>query len=113
MRRFSSRLERGRRSTPRTTLKMAALAPMPSASVRITVMVRPLVRVRERAANLRSCRKLRMASRGLGRCSVMMLLILLFPGFYYIRRMGGGEFDIFGDLFFGGSWRIGAFFDFT
>src|SRR5271169_2050496 len=54
MRRFSSRLTRGRRSTPRTTLKMAALAPMPRARVRMTVMARPLVRARERRATFRS-----------------------------------------------------------
>src|SRR5271156_3085257 len=46
MRRFSSRLTSGRRRTPRTTLKMAALAPMPRARVRMTVMARPLVRAR-------------------------------------------------------------------
>src|SRR4051812_13430618 len=57
MRRSSSRLASGRRRTPRTTLKMAALAPMPRASVRMTVMVSPLVRERERTANFRSCQK--------------------------------------------------------
>jgi hypothetical protein len=50
-------LTSGRSSTPRTTLKMAALAPMPSASVRATVIARPLLRASERAANFSSCRK--------------------------------------------------------
>src|SRR5579885_3134988 len=54
MRRSSSRLTSGRRSTPRTTLKMAALAPMPRARVRTTVIARPLLRQRERTASLRS-----------------------------------------------------------
>src|SRR5262249_510158 len=35
---------------------MAALAPIPSASVRITVIARPLVRAKERSATLRSRR---------------------------------------------------------
>src|SRR6266852_1833139 len=56
MRRFSSRLTSGRRSTPRTRVKIAALAPMPSASVSATVMARPLVRVSERSATLKSRR---------------------------------------------------------
>src|SRR5260370_30751854 len=56
MRRFSSRLTSGRRSTPRTRVKMAALAPMPSASVSATVMARPLVRASERSATLKSRR---------------------------------------------------------
>src|SRR5260221_9877550 len=54
MRRSWSRLTSGRRSTPRTTLKMAALAPMPSASVSTTVKVSPLALTSERNANLRS-----------------------------------------------------------
>jgi hypothetical protein len=41
-------LTSGRSSTPRTTLKIAALAPMPSASVTTTVAARPLARRRER-----------------------------------------------------------------
>ncbi len=49
--RSSSRLTSGRRSTPRTTLKIAALAPMPSASVTTTVAARPLARRSERRAN--------------------------------------------------------------
>src|SRR5882724_7480277 len=57
MRRFSSRLTSGRSRTPRTRLKMAALAPMPSASVATTVMVSPFVRANERAANFTSFRK--------------------------------------------------------
>jgi hypothetical protein len=52
MRLFSSRLTSGRSRTPRTRLNIAALAPMPRASVRITVMVRPLARARERAPNV-------------------------------------------------------------
>src|SRR5271154_2707527 len=56
MRRFSSRFTSGRRRTPRTTLKMAALAPIPSARVRTTVMARPLVWARERRATFRSRR---------------------------------------------------------
>src|ERR1700682_912315 len=57
MRRFSSRLTSGRRSTPRTRVKIAALAPMPSASVSTTVMASPLLRPRERSATLKSRRK--------------------------------------------------------
>src|SRR6266849_9782570 len=56
MRRFSSRLTSGRKSTPRTRAKIAALAPMPSASVSATVMARPLVRASERSATLKSRR---------------------------------------------------------
>src|SRR5882724_10918249 len=56
MRRFSSALTSGRRSTPRTKLKMAALAPMPNASVSTTVIASPLVRPSERSATLRSPR---------------------------------------------------------
>ena len=51
-------MARGRRSTPRTTLKMAALAPMPSASVRTTVRASPLTRPRDRSAKRRSVMKL-------------------------------------------------------
>jgi|SRR5271154_5894051 len=42
----------GRGSTPRTSVKIAAFAPMPNASVTITVTVSPLVRARERTARL-------------------------------------------------------------
>src|SRR6266404_2517174 len=56
MRRFSSAFTSGRRSTPRTKLKMAALAPMPSASVSTTVIASPLVRPSERIATFRSFR---------------------------------------------------------
>src|SRR6185436_3987008 len=48
--RFTSALIR----TPRTTLKMAALAPIPRARVTTTVSARPLARNSERRANLRS-----------------------------------------------------------
>jgi hypothetical protein len=41
-------LTSGRSSTPRTTLKMAALAPMPSASVMTTVTAMPFARSSER-----------------------------------------------------------------
>src|SRR5579872_1473865 len=51
MSRSSSRLTSGLSRTPRTKLKIAALAPMPSAIVKITVSVRPLVRMSERIAN--------------------------------------------------------------
>src|SRR5438132_2759291 len=56
--RLSSRLTSGRSSTPRTTLKIAALAPMPSASVTTTVAASPFARVSERRAKRRSERKL-------------------------------------------------------
>jgi hypothetical protein len=48
----------GRRRTPRTRVKMAALPPMPSARVRMTVKLSPLARTSERNANLISLRKL-------------------------------------------------------
>src|SRR4051812_15979546 len=54
MRRFSSRLASGFSSTPLTTLKMAALAPIPSASVRTTGIASPLTRGRERRAKRRA-----------------------------------------------------------
>src|SRR5262245_45408908 len=54
MRRSSSRLARGLSSTPRTTLKMAALAPIPRASVVTTVSASPLARSRDRNAYFRS-----------------------------------------------------------
>src|SRR5277367_5635216 len=57
MRRPSSRLTSGRKRTPRTRVKMAAFAPMPSARVITTVAARPLLRMRERAANFRSFKK--------------------------------------------------------
>ena len=58
MSRSSSRLTSGRRRTPRTTLKMAALAPMPSARVTITVIARPLTLASDRRAKRISVRKL-------------------------------------------------------
>src|SRR5437867_560503 len=63
MSRSWSRLTSGRSSTPRTTLKMAALAPMPRARVKTTVKVRPLARIRERSANLRSVIRLIVVQR--------------------------------------------------
>ena len=54
MSRFSSRLTSGLSSTPRTSVKMAALAPMPSASVRITMVASPLLRISEWNATFRS-----------------------------------------------------------
>src|SRR5215510_128461 len=54
MSRSASRLTSGLSSTPRTTLKIAALAPIPSASVRTTVMVNPLARASDRRAKRRS-----------------------------------------------------------
>src|ERR1700683_335239 len=54
MRRFSSRFTRGFRSTPRTRVKMAALAPMPSASVTTTMVASPLLRISEWNATFRS-----------------------------------------------------------
>src|SRR5579884_1413752 len=62
MSRFSSRLTSGRSSTPRTRLKIAALPPMPRARVSTTVMVRPLARPSDRAANFRSFRNARAVS---------------------------------------------------
>src|SRR5579872_6330300 len=62
MRLFSSRLARGRSRTPRTTLKMAAFAPMPRASVTTTMTVSPLVRIKERNANFKSCQQVMIAS---------------------------------------------------
>src|SRR4029077_5545222 len=53
--RSSPRLTSGRSSTPRTSVKIAALAPIPSASVSTTVMASPLVRASERRATLSSC----------------------------------------------------------
>ena len=52
-----SRLTRGLSRTPRTRVKMAALAPMPSARVRITMTANPGVRRREWIATLRSRKK--------------------------------------------------------
>src|SRR5580693_1515966 len=57
MRLFSSRLTSGRSNTPRTSVKIAAFAPIPSARVSITVTVSPVVRVSERTANFRSFQK--------------------------------------------------------
>src|ERR1041384_649810 len=57
MSRSSSRLASGRSSTPRTTLKMAALAPMPRASVTATVIQRARARAKERTAILKSRKK--------------------------------------------------------
>src|SRR5262249_51498801 len=57
MRRSESRFTSGLRSTPRTTLKIAALAPMPSARVTTTVSVRPLARSNDRRAKRRSAMK--------------------------------------------------------
>src|SRR4051794_26373751 len=76
MRRSSSRLFSGRKSTPRTRAKIAAFAPMPSARVRITVTVRPLARPRERRAYFRSPAKSRMASN-----------IMMFPSEYGARAV--------------------------
>src|SRR2546423_972895 len=57
MSRFSSRLTRGRSSTPRTRLNITALAPIPRASVSTTVAVSAFARARERAATFSSRRK--------------------------------------------------------
>src|SRR5918993_2516450 len=54
MSRSASRLTSGLSSTPRTTLKIAALAPIPNASVRTTVIARPLARASDRRAKRRS-----------------------------------------------------------
>src|SRR3989304_5481280 len=54
----------GRRRTPRTTLKIAALAPIPSARVRTTVMASPLTLVNDRNANWRSVMMLMPSLRG-------------------------------------------------
>src|SRR6202050_2630357 len=54
MRRFSSRFTRGLSSTPRTSVKIAAFAPMPSASVKITMVASPLLRISEWNATFRS-----------------------------------------------------------
>src|SRR6266446_3753995 len=58
MSRPSSRLTSGRSSTPLTTLKIAAFAPMPSARVKTTVIERPFARASERNANFRSFRNI-------------------------------------------------------
>jgi hypothetical protein len=50
IRRPPSRWGRGLSSTPRTTLKMAVLAPMPSPRVRTTAAVKPRERERLRTA---------------------------------------------------------------
>src|ERR1700733_8726370 len=62
MSRLSSRLTRGRNSTARTRLNIAALAPIPRARVATTVAVRPFARARERAPTFSSPRKDRMFS---------------------------------------------------
>src|SRR6516225_1073495 len=54
MRRSSSRFTSGRSRTPRTSVKIAALAPIPSASVRTTISVSPLALASERRAYLMS-----------------------------------------------------------
>src|SRR3972149_5455698 len=54
----------GRRRTPRTTLKIAALAPIPSARVRTTVMASPLTLAKDRNANWRSVMMLMPSLRG-------------------------------------------------
>src|ERR1700722_11109621 len=55
--RSSPRLTRGLSSTPRTRVKMAALAPMPRASVRITIAARASERLRQWNATRISRRK--------------------------------------------------------
>src|SRR5690348_5461680 len=54
MSRSSSRFTSGRSSTPRTSVKMAAFAPMPSASVSTTVIARPFARASDRKAIFKS-----------------------------------------------------------
>src|SRR5580658_8916954 len=56
MRRSSSRFTSGRSSTPRTSVKIAAFAPMPSARVSTTVIVSPLERPNDRRAIFKSFR---------------------------------------------------------
>src|SRR5476649_2110551 len=63
MRRSSSLLTSGRSRTPRTRVKIAALAPMPRARVRMTVVASPLTRASDRAANLKSVMRLISTSR--------------------------------------------------
>src|SRR5260370_1129391 len=74
--RFSSRLTSGLSSTPRTSVKMAALAPIPSASVRITMAARLLLCINEWNASLKS-RKNDMHLAPLGRLSVFANLTLV------------------------------------
>src|SRR4249920_1285413 len=65
--RSASRLTSGRNSTWRTTLKTAALAPIPSASISATVAARPLACRSERIATRTSCRNASAASTERGR----------------------------------------------
>ncbi len=62
MRRSSSRFTSGVSSTPRTTLKMAALAPMPSPSVMMTASASPLAPVSDRTPTRMSRAKSAVAS---------------------------------------------------
>ena len=55
--RSSSLLTSGRSRTPRTTLEMAALAPIPSASVTMTVIASPFTLSSDRTANRKSVMK--------------------------------------------------------
>src|SRR5215469_12005259 len=61
MRRSSSRFTSGRSRTPRTSVKIAALAPMPKAKVTTTVKVSPFAPANDRSADLRSRRKAEIA----------------------------------------------------
>src|SRR5687767_5119666 len=63
MRRSSSRFTSGRSRTPDTTLKIAALAPIPSASVATTVIARPLTLESDRSAKRKSASRLMRTNR--------------------------------------------------
>ncbi len=58
--RFESGYGSGRSNTPYTTLKMAVVAPMPSASVTTMIAGTPGFLTSPRAANRKSCQKPRM-----------------------------------------------------
>src|SRR6185295_6577019 len=87
MSRLSSRLTSGRMRTPRTTLKIDALAPIPRASGRTTVADSPLARLRERSANLRSCRRVIVVPLHVG-CGIVYGIA---PRFNILQRREGGD----------------------
>src|ERR1039457_5253122 len=75
---FSSRFTNGRSRTPRTRVKIAALAPMPSASVKTTVIVSPLAPASERRAYFTSRQKTPTASRK-SNCSALIPFMTVPP----------------------------------
>jgi hypothetical protein len=76
--RFSSRFTKGRSRTSRSSVKMLALAPIPRASLRTTVIVSPLAPASERSAYFTLRQKITAASRK-SNCPALIPVMIVPP----------------------------------